>query len=163
MSEEPEEYITLDATMKRLRLSRRQVYRYAQENRIRVLPTRQGQLYRRQDVEDLAEALKVDERPTRANVDIPRTNPDRVNLTREIEELRLLRADLQNSLQELRQQRLLSDAQRDDYQAQKAQLDQAIAELEAIRKTLNRPFYQRWELWAVAILALTVLLITFLR
>lgn len=152
-----DEYITLEMTMKRLKLSRRQVYRYAQENRIRILPTRQGQMYHRGDVEELAAALKVDERPARVALDTPRPQADRAALNRELEELRGLRVELAQVMAEMRAQRQLTDTRASEAAQQDAQLQQAIAELEAARQALARPFYTQWGFWATVI-ALAALL-----
>jgi hypothetical protein len=153
----PEEYIGLDMAMHRLKLSRRQVYRYAAENRIRVLPTKQGQLYHRGDVEDLAAALKVDERPERVQVDTPRPDRDRATLTREIEELRALRGEIGQLIAEQRQQRLLTDGDRQQAADQQARLDRAIAELEAARAALARPFYAQPLFWLAAVALIVAL------
>lgn len=159
-----DEYITLDMAMKRLKLSRRQVYRYAQENRLRVLPTKQGQMYHRGDVEHLAAALKVDERPARVQVDTPRPERDRAALNREIEELRGLRAELGALIAEQREQRLLTTGRETEADEQRARLDRAIAELEATRRELARPLYAQPLFWfamaalAVALIALAVIL-----
>jgi hypothetical protein len=151
-----DEYIDLQMTMARLKLSRRQVYRYAAENRIRVLPTKQGQLYHRGDVEQLAAALKVDERPERADVGMPRPPaPDRAGLAREIEELRELRAELGALIAEQREQRLLTSSRQTEAAEQDARLARAIAELEATRAALTpapRPWWQRWGLALGALL-----------
>lgn len=159
---EQQEYITLELAMKRLKLSRRQVYRYAAENRIRVLPTKQGQLYHRGDVEQLAAALKADERPERVQVDMPRPGQDRAALTREIEELRNLRGELGALIAEQREQRLLTAGRATEAEAQRERLDRAIAELEAARRELARPFYRQPLFWfaaaalAVALVALAL-------
>lgn len=152
-----EEYITLQMAMKRLKLSRRQVYRYAQDSRIRVLPTRQGQMYSRADVEQLAAALKVDERPDQVALDQPRPSADRAALNRELEELRGLRVELAQVMAEMRGQRQLTDSRAHEAKAQDARLAQAIAELEAARSALARPFYLQWGFWATVV-ALAALL-----
>jgi hypothetical protein len=159
----PEEYIGLDIAMRRLKLSRRQVYRYASENRIRILPTRQGQLYHRGDVEALAAALKVDQRPDKVQVDTPRPTQDRAALNREIEELRGLRVELLQLISEQRKQNLLTDSDRQTASDTQARLDKAIAELEATRQALVRPFYVRWEFWAFVVVVAALIFFAFFR
>jgi hypothetical protein len=152
-----DEYITLDMAMKRLKVGRRQIYRYAEEKRVRVLPTRQGQMYHRGDVEDLAIRLKADERPARVSLDTPRPQADRAALNRELEELRGLRVELAQVIAEMRAQRQLTDTRAREAVEQDAALQRAIAELEAARRALARPFYAQWGFWATVV-ALAALL-----
>jgi chromosome segregation ATPase len=152
-----EEYITLEMAIKRLKVGRRQIYRYAEEKRVRVLPTKQGQMYHRGDVEDLAIRIKADERPARVSLDTPRPQADRAALNREIEELRGLRVELAQMMAEMRAQRQLTETRAIEAKQQDAQLQQAITELEATRAALTRPFYRQWGFWA-AVLAFSTLL-----
>ena len=119
-------------------------------------------MYKRQ--EQLAAALKADERPERVQVDMPRALQDRAALTREIEELRGLRAELGALIAEQREQRLLTAGRETEADEQGARLDRAIAELEAARRELARPLYAQPLFWfavaalAVALIALAVIL-----
>lgn len=175
-----EEYITLELAMKRLKLSRRQVYRYAQENRIRTMPSRSGQLYHRNDVEDLAQALKVDEKPEPLQLEPYRPERDRAALTKEIDELRSIRAEISTLVHQQHQQYQLTTQKQTEATEQQArldlaireleaaqgklaQLDHAIAELEAARSELARPFYRRWEFWIILLLLCITIFLAFFR
>lgn len=58
-----EEYLPLEEAQRRLRLSRRQVYRLASDGRIRTVPTRRGQVYHAGDVDRLAREGGAERRP----------------------------------------------------------------------------------------------------
>jgi hypothetical protein len=147
------EYLTLSVALSRVPISRRQLYRYAKDGRIRVRPViGGGQVYNADDVEQLAQRLRADREKSTA-VTPARRDTDRAELVALREELReVVREEWQQA----------SQADREVMREQGERLDRAISAFEQARQ--QQPALQQAPPWrailgvlALVFIALAVL------